>query len=529
MKTIARIRLVSVVILTAFAFRAMGQQPTIQYFRPYDQRGINVFETSKKDSVPFDGFKFRMGAGFTQGFQSFDHSNKAKAILTDGANTYIETTPGSNSFVNRVSGTAITGTFAPSSVYGNYTYTPTSGTYRNLANANALYEMDGGFPLAQANLNFDIQLTDGVRLNLVSYMSSHHHNEFWVKGGYLQVDKVGFLNSEFMNKLWENLTLKVGHMEVNYGDAHFRRSDGGSTLLNPFMENYIMDEFTTEIGAELYFQKKGFLAMAAYTDGEIQGNVSKPNDRKPSLYGKLGYDNTFGDVRFRLTGSMYYTKSSVSNTLFGGDRTGSNYQYVMQPTAATLTGNAFAGRFNPGFSDNLSTLMINPFVKFKGLEFFGTLEYAKGNSALENGEVQYTVNKDLNSDGNQDTFGKLSNRKANQKAFDLLYRFGKDDKFYLGARYNTVDAKIALGTSANAASYIYQGNREDVTISRVAIAGGWFITKNVLLKAEWVQQTYSGYPTAFTNYSTGVAGYQDSSPLSGGKFSGFVIQGAINF
>jgi hypothetical protein len=295
------------------------------------------------------------------------------------------------------------------------------------------------------------------------------------------------------------------------------------------MENNIMDEFTTEIGAELYYQNKGFLAMAAYTDGEIQGNVSRPNDRKPSLYGKLGYDNTFGDVRVRLTGSMYYTKSSVSNTLFGGDRTGSNYQYVMQPVASTLTGNAFAGRFNPGFSDNLSTVMINPFLKFKGLEFFGTLEFAKGNSALENGEVQYSVNKDLDLDGNQDTFSKLKNRTANQKSFDLIYRFGKNDMFYLGARYNTVDAKIALATANTPASYINQGIRKDVSISRFAIAGGWFVTKNVLLKAEWVQQTYSKYPTTFTNYSTNLTGYQDSSPLAGGKFSGFVIQGAINF
>jgi hypothetical protein len=146
-----------------------------------------------------------------------------------------------------------------------------------------------GFALAQANLNIDVQLYDGVSLNLVSYMSSHHHNEFWVKGGYLQIDKVKFLNSEFMDNLWKNLTLKVGHMEVNYGDAHFRRSDGGQTLWNPWIENNIMDEFTTEIGAELYFKRNGILGMIGFTDGEIQGTVADPSTpdgakRKPSLY-----------------------------------------------------------------------------------------------------------------------------------------------------------------------------------------------------------------------------------------------------
>ncbi|HRF35125.1 MAG TPA: hypothetical protein PLM56_16585, partial [Cyclobacteriaceae bacterium] len=154
-----------------FGWTAWAQQSSLQYWRPYDKRGINVFETSKEDTVIYDGLKVRLGAGFTQGYQNLKHSN---------------------------------GLATP-----------------------ALYEMGGGFPLAQANFNIDVQLYDGISLNLVSYMASHHHNEFWVKGGYLQIDKVGFLKSELFDNLWKNLTLKVGHMEVNYGDAHFRRSDGG--------------------------------------------------------------------------------------------------------------------------------------------------------------------------------------------------------------------------------------------------------------------------------------------------------------
>jgi hypothetical protein len=268
--------------------------------------------------------------------------------------------------------------------------------------------------------------------------------------------------------------------------------------------------------------------MGGYTDGEIQGNVSKPKDRKPSLYGKVGYDNTFGDLRFRLTGSWYYTKSSVSNTIFGGDRTGSNYQYAMEPYNSSLTANAFAGRFNPGFRDNVSTVMINPFLKFKGLEFFGTMEFAQGNTAVENGEVQYSVTK-LDANDNPIIFKKLSNRKASQTAFDVLYRFGKNEKFYLGTKYNMVNSTIVLGQSANTASYIYQGDRYDVSINRLAIAGGWFITKNVLLKAEYVKQNYKDYPGTFTNHSTSAAGYQDTSILSNGSFNGFVFQGVISF
>lgn len=487
--------------LLFFGFAAFGQQAPIQFFRPYDQRGVNVFETSKADTVPYDGFKLRIGANFTQGWQSLKHSNSARANLGGGI---IETAPGSGSFVN-AGGVSVPNIVPDPNVFGGYRNTVTNAAYTN---SNQLYQMDGGFPLAQANFNIDVQLTDGVRVSLVSYMSSHHHNEFWVKGGYLQVDKVGFMNSEFLNKLWKNLTLKVGHMEINYGDQHFRRSDGGNAMWNPFMEGNIMDEFTTEIGGELYWQKNGAIAMLGITDGEIQGNVSRPNDRKPSVYGKLGVDKTMGErQRVRLTGSFYTTKSSVSNTLMGGDRTGSNYQYVMEPWNATLTANAFSGRFNPGFRDNITAIMINPFAKFGGFEFFGTWETAQGNTAVENGEIQPS-NPAL------PAVGKLGNRKANQVAGELLYRFGKGEKFYVGGKYNKVSSTIALGQNT-ALTAINQGTRYDVDIDRTSLAAGWFITRNVMLKAEYVNQKYSGYPT--------------DNILSKGKFNGLVIQGTIGF
>jgi hypothetical protein len=523
MKTILytlRATVITTIILLSVS-DAFAQQPSIQYFRSYDKKGIGVFETSKQDSVKYDGFKLRIGAGFTQGYQKLKHSNKAKAILADGAATYIETAPGSGSFVNRVTGAAVPDIVRNPGVFGGYINTTNNKLY---SNGNQLYELSGGFPLAQANLNIDVQLAEGVSLNLVSYMSSHHHNEFWVKGGYLKVDEVKFLNSTFFNDLWKNLTLKVGHMEVNYGDAHFRRSDGGNTFWNPWIENNIMDAFTTEIGAELYWQKNGVLLMGGFTDGEIQGNVSKPKDRDPSLYGKAGFDKMFGDARVRLTASYMKTKSSVSNTLFGGDRTGSNYQFVMDNTSATVTTAYTSGRFNPGYRDNLSSFVVNPFIKYKGLEFFGTFERAKGNAAVENGEVQYSnVNN-----SNLTVFQKLNDRKTTQTAAEVLYRFGKNENFYVGARYIKVSSTISLGQSATT-TYISQGERFPVDISRTSFGGGWFISDRILLKGEYVRQNYNGFPDAFKNTSTSTAGYQDSSILAGGKFSGFVIQGSIAF
>lgn len=43
-----------------------------------------------------------------------------------------------------------------------------------------------------------------------------YYFEFWVKGGYIQVDKFFMFN----NMDWFDcyLCLKIGYMEVNYGD-----------------------------------------------------------------------------------------------------------------------------------------------------------------------------------------------------------------------------------------------------------------------------------------------------------------------
>ena len=164
-------------------------------WRPYDKRGINVFETSKSDTILFEGLRIRFGAGFTQQYQNLKSKNTAN----------------------------------------------------NNQGANKLYPITPGFMTAQANLFTDVQLADGIRLNVATYLSSRHHNEAWVKGGYIQFDKL-----PFQGKIWDDImkitTIKIGHMEINYGDQHFRRSDGGGTIYNPFVENYIMDAFTTDIG-----------------------------------------------------------------------------------------------------------------------------------------------------------------------------------------------------------------------------------------------------------------------------------------
>lgn len=443
MKSIMKpFRKLSIAAMAFISTSAMAQK--IQYSRPDNKNGINVFETTKKDTVAFTGLKVKVGGNFTQDFQMLRDENDATAVIKNGVNV------------------------------------------------NQLMKLTNGFNLAMANLNIDVQLSDGIRMNLTTYLSTRHHQDTWVKGGYIQFDKLLFLKSDFINNLMNYFTIKIGDFDVDYGDEHFRRTDGGNTIYNPFVENYIMDAFATEIGGEIYYHSKGgFLAMAGITDGELNPTVTaatqtdaatgKLNRYAPAFQGKLGYDKQLTpDFRFRLTGSFYTNKSSNLNTLYWGDRTGSHYFMVMENTQADPADNAWSGRYNPLFSEQVRSFMVNPFLKYKGLEFFGTAEMAKGR-----------------------TISETSLRKANQFAGELIYRFPEEkENFWIGARYNAVNA-------------VLPGNPNDININRVTASAGWFLTKNVMLKAEYVNQAYKDFSSTDIRY--------------GGKFSGETIEASVGF
>jgi len=408
-----------------------GRPITMQYFRPVDKRGIHVFETTKDPGVEFTGFKLDFNAGFTSQVQSLSHSNTAAPNIVNGVN------------------------------------------------ANQLANIGFGFNNSTANLSLNAQLAPGIRVALTSYLSSRHHNETWVKDGYLQMDQSP-IDVAPLKALMEIVTLRVGHFEINYGDAHFRRSDNGNAVYNPFVGNYIMDAFTTEIGGEVYLKTSGVIAMGSVTAGELRGTVLTPGQRGPTYIGKLGLDRQVKkDLRVRLTGSMYKANKSMNNTLYGGDRAGSRYYWVMENTQATESAQFTSGLINPGFRNKVTALQMNPFVKFRGLEVFGVIERAEGKAATEAAE-----------------------RIWNQYAVDTVYRFLPDEKLFVGVRYNRAEGELA-------------GMSGDVGAKRWQIGGGWFITPNLLMKAEHVDQKYFGYPA--------------SNIKNGGQFKGMMLEGVVAF
>jgi hypothetical protein len=408
-----------------------GRPIVMQYYRPQDKRGINVFETTKDPGVEFTGFKLDVGAAFTSQLQDLTHSNTALPNMVSGAD------------------------------------------------ANQLADIGFGFNNPTANLSLHAQLAPGIRVALTSYLSARHHNETWVKDGYIQMDQSP-IDFAPLKALMEIVTIRVGDMEINYGDAHFRRSDNGNALYNPFVGNYLLDAFTTQIGGEVYLKTSGVIAMGSITAGELRGTVLTPGQRGPVYIGKLGFDRQLKPaLRVRLTGSMYHSAQAMSDTLYSGDRAGSRYYFVLENTAATESAQKDSGMLSPGFKNQVTAFQMNPFVKFRGLEVFGVVERGEGKASTE-----------------------ATNRVWKQYAVDTVYRLLPDENLFVGARYNKAYGALP-------------GIVGDAGANRWQFSGGWFITPNVLAKVEYVSQKYFGYPP--------------SNIRNGGKFSGTMLEGVIAF
>jgi len=469
MKTIFKLSL----MITAFCLSGNIQAQQVSFGQIQNQisrgqDGLNVFDV-KKDSVEFKGISVDLGGAFALQFQAM------------------------NSFNDQQEGT--------------YTASNTKAVVNYRLN-----NLENQFNLPTANMVFGAQLADGVRVNLELYLAARHHNETWVKGGYLQIDKLDFIKKDFLADFMKYTTIKIGQMENNYGDAHFRRTDNGYAIMNPFIEGNIMDAFTTEMGAEIYYNRSGFVSMFGLTNNKLNQNVTEyiqtpptvalPDQNttiSPRILAKLGYDKQLNkDLRVRFTGS-YTSCANMSGNPWSSDRAGSRYYYVMSHQAYTyggvpqtnnatadLAANPTTGRFNPGFGNWFSSMMFNPFLKFKGLEFFGTLEFAKGG----------------------DKKGTDASRSINQYAGDVVYRFGTNEKFYVGGRYNVVSGKLA------------NADVSKVSVNRFETSAGWFMTKNILAKLAYTTQSYNDY-TQFTSSSL-----QD---LYGGSFNGLMFEAVIAF
>jgi hypothetical protein len=462
-----KIYLLAAILLSMTAVNAQVSFGQMQNQISRSKDGINVFDV-QKDDREFKGLSIDLGGAFNMDFQAINSFNDQPDNFP-----------------------------APSKITG----------YR-------LMNTENNFVLPAADMTIGAQLFDGVRVNLDIYLASRHHNDTYARGGYLQIDKLDFIKKDFLAEIMKYATIKIGQMENNFGDAHFKSSDNGSTLRNAFVGNNIMNAFTTEMGIEVYYNRNGWVSMLGATNGNLnQGTqevtypIASPatpdanTSVSPTVLAKFGYDKQLDkDLRVRLTASYYHNSNLGNSNLYSSSRSGFGFWGVLNnnayknngvdvPTSYNSTSTPEA-TYNPNFKNWATSYMINPFVKYKGLEFFGTIELASGG----------------------DKAGVDDKRTADQYAGELIYRFGKKEQFYIGGKYNTVSGKLA------------NADTQKVTVDRFESSIGWFMTKNIVAKLDYVSQNYKNYTQFAGNVPTG-----NANNFYGGKFNGLVFEAAISF
>lgn len=435
-------------------------QPDLQNYREPGFEGLNEFDNGMKqrNTDEYEGMAVRVGGDFALQFQGLSHET-ATNISDDMGSRYF----------------------------------------------NGLVPIGTSVNLPTANLNVDAQLAKGMRVHLRTYLSSRHHNETWVKGGYVEISSLDFIKEGFAEGFMENFSIRAGQDNFNYGDAVSRRSDNAMAIYNPFVGNYIMDANTVEPFLELNYFPGDFIVVVGASTGILNPTVVVADGEKypPSFHGKLGWDSQINeDLRVRLTGSMYFSNSyNTGRNLYGGDRAGGryyktlDYSYINKSDSSTATqSNDFSLRFNPGIRNGIA-FQVNPFVKFKGLEFFGIFEM---NSGFSSAAVE-------DNDGTKASFTQLG--------AELIYRFGGWEQFYVGGRFNSVLGKAEYTTTESPSQ----------EINRMNFGAGWFLTHNVLVKLEYMMQSYN------ENSANEMPWAGNNMNLNGSKVNGVVLEAVISF
>jgi hypothetical protein len=331
--------------------------------------------------------------------------------------------------------------------------------------------MPWGFQDARGNLDFSVNIADGIDVFFDAYLSSNHHLGQWYDDqGYITITKlpesVDILGLN--NSIFKYITLKAGFIPVDYGLWYLIRSDNADVQRNPLVGNYIVDANDVEPSVQIS-TKPGLLnASLAFGDGTTTGDFTP--GRGNEVNGKVWLD--FYKM-FDLAASFYKSNQSNNGTgypaggsttdLYAGNRSGA--QYTGTPGANSIFPNGYEdGDITPAAGQNVTAYQFDGFYDMKPIKIFGMYGYTK--------------DADINGSGPG----------TPEEAWSY---FGGDITYYL------TSAVYVAARYSKATSDMYHGvdvSSNPVNAYRVQAGAGLWITKYMLFKLEYVNQEYKNFP-----------------------------------
>lgn len=355
--------------------------------------------------------------------------------------------------------------------------------------------LSSGFQTAFGNLSFLADSPD-MELYFSIFIASRPHPDM-MQGdeGYVIFHNLPDLlgGSKLAHDLFDNVNIKAGQFEVDYGDAHYLRSDNARVQQNPLIGNFVVDPRSSEVGMEAYSSDKdgspiGWLA--GFGSGGEEEDFSK--DHGMSLHAKVWDKQIEG---LRPSASVYWvdqsngSPSTTRTNMFRSDRSGGPYGGVLDDGSAP--GQVFVG--------NGQRVLASQF----------DLTWTKGKNELY-GNFGYVQDTDTNGNG----FGTPSDKWLYYAA---EAKHNLTPRLYLATRFSGATA-MELTSLSDLSSDV----RSHGMVDRIQIGGGYWLNKMTLLKVEYVYQCYHDFKNNAEQVS-GVDAWDDPS------FYGLLTEVSIAF
>lgn len=329
----------------------------------------------------------------------------------------------------------------------------------------ALPKVEPGFQNAFGDLGFIGKFGKKQELEVVFdlYLSSRNHpSTTYGDEGYMILHGVpeNLESLKFLTPVLSKVDIKAGQMLLNFGDAIQQRSNNAIVQKNPLVGNFVVDPNIVSIAMEVSNKPGGrYQWMAGISNGTTTEDWNA--GRGFAYHGKLAVY----PVKSLRTSVSYIAADNSDNAtkaaggsaiqMFSGNRSGERY-------AGILGGGQAPGGVFPQAGEKFSAAQFDVTFDDKNIPVKFYANYGR------------TQDKDVNgiaAGAPEETW--------NYYAAQVVYRFSP--AVYAAARYS------------GATTSMLNGSASDGKVNRIQLGGGLWLTKNLLVKVEYVDQKYRGF------------------------------------
>lgn len=368
--------------------------------------------------------------------------------------------------------------------------------HKNVYNTSGtpLPKLEPGFQNAFGDLGFIGKFGKNQEIEVVfdMYLSSRNHpSTTYGNEGYIVVHGVpeNLQTLKFLEPILKRVDVKAGHMLIDFGDGLQHRSNNAIVQKNPLVGNFVIDPNIVSIGMQAA-SKPG--TRLGWLVGVSNGTTTEDWNagRGLAVNGKL-IAYPIPSVRASLSyigadQSDNGTKAAGGSAIqmFSGNRSGERY-------AGVLGGGQAPGGVFPQAGEKFSAAQFDLTFDKSGfpIKLYG----------------HYGRTQDLDING---TAAGTPAEKWTYYAADAVYNL--TPTIYAAARYSAAQPEMLAGKASNG------------KVDRIQFGGGLRITRNMLMKVEYVTQKYSGFATGDV-VNNGVQAWRNP------EFSGVITEVSFSF